>query len=188
LVLLSETAPKLRMMVVMERKSLPLHKYPVNEPVPFETGSLDEMSAGARAGYPHRHDFHEILYITRGTGAHVIDLIPYPVEPPVLFFVSPGQVHFWEQGATIAGRVLIFTMEFLVHDPVQISGGIRSSLLTAGWNRLTLLLMQRPSPVSPVGGEARLPSTTSLKWMKRWFAIRMLRTTFVWPGPRSCWH
>jgi AraC-like DNA-binding protein len=118
------------MMVVMERKSLPLHKYPVNEPVPFETGSLDEMSAGARAGYPHRHDFHEILYITRGTGAHVIDLIPYPVEPPVLFFVSPGQVHFWEQGATIAGRVLIFTMEFLVHDPTDQSLFSALSFLT----------------------------------------------------------
>ncbi|MBI5446793.1 MAG: helix-turn-helix domain-containing protein [Deltaproteobacteria bacterium] len=80
----------------------------------FELNSLEEMTRAARAGYPHRHSFYQVLYLTAGAGCHVIDFVPDPVTPPCLYFVSPGQVHFWELEEPTAGKVLRFAPEFLL--------------------------------------------------------------------------
>ena len=41
--------------------------------------------------YPHRHDFYEVLFIKQGSGVHIIDGNSYKIEPPCVFFMSPGQ-------------------------------------------------------------------------------------------------
>ncbi|MDR1761986.1 MAG: AraC family ligand binding domain-containing protein, partial [Bacteroidales bacterium] len=41
--------------------------------------------------YPHRHDFFEILFLSKGSGRHIIDSNVYEVKPPCVFFLSPGQ-------------------------------------------------------------------------------------------------
>ena len=43
--------------------------------------------------YPHRHDFFEILFLSNGSGKHIIDSNVYEVHPPCVFFLSPGQAH-----------------------------------------------------------------------------------------------
>ena len=63
---------------------------------------------------PHRHTFYEILYYTAGRGTHFIDFSAYPCRPPVLYFISPGQVHFWDQMEAGKGYVLLFIEDFLV--------------------------------------------------------------------------
>ena len=71
----------------------------------------------ARASYAHRHSFYEILYIEQGKGMHVIDFKPYSVEPASLYFLSPGQVHFWELSNGLEGSAIMFTEEFLFSFP-----------------------------------------------------------------------
>ncbi|MCG8614903.1 MAG: AraC family transcriptional regulator [Desulfobacterales bacterium] len=68
---------------------------------------------------PHRHSFFEIYYITRGSGTHFIDFEPYPIHPPVFFFISPGQVHCWELAEALSGKVLLFTEDFMVLNPLS---------------------------------------------------------------------
>lgn len=62
--------------------------------------------------YPHRHDFFEVLYLSQGSGFHVIDGNKYEIEPPCVFFMSPGQAHKIEFSGDIEGFIFIFTPEF----------------------------------------------------------------------------
>ncbi len=62
--------------------------------------------------YPHRHDFFEVLYLSKGSGFHVIDGNKYNIQPPCVFFMSPGQAHKIEFSSDIEGYIFIFTPEF----------------------------------------------------------------------------
>lgn len=62
--------------------------------------------------YPHRHDFFEVLYLSKGSGFHVIDGNKYEIKPPCIFFMSPGQAHKIEFSSDIDGFIFIFTPEF----------------------------------------------------------------------------
>lgn len=62
--------------------------------------------------YPHRHDFFEVLYLSKGSGFHVIDGNKYEIKPPCVFFMSPGQAHKIEFSSDIEGFIFIFTPEF----------------------------------------------------------------------------
>jgi AraC family transcriptional regulator, transcriptional activator of pobA len=62
--------------------------------------------------YPHRHDFFEVLYLSRGSGFHIIDGNKYEIQPPCVFFMSPGQAHKIEFSSDIEGYIFIFTSEF----------------------------------------------------------------------------
>ena len=62
--------------------------------------------------YPHRHDFYEVLYLSKGSGFHVIDGNKYEIQPPSVFFMSPGQAHKIEFSSDIEGYIFIFTSEF----------------------------------------------------------------------------
>ena len=62
--------------------------------------------------YPHRHDFYEVLFIRRGSGLHTIDSNSYAVEPPCVFFMSPGQAHKLDLSQDIEGYIFLFAAEF----------------------------------------------------------------------------
>jgi AraC-like DNA-binding protein len=65
-----------------------------------------------KVSYPHRHDFYEVLYLAKGSGFHIIDSNKYPINPPCIFFLSPGQAHRLELSHDIEGYIFIFTAEF----------------------------------------------------------------------------
>ena len=54
----------------------------------FEVGS-----AGEPAREPHRHDYHELIWIREGTGQHILDGREVPVVPGSLTVIGRGQVH-----------------------------------------------------------------------------------------------
>jgi len=66
----------------------------------------------------HRHDFYELLWITRGAGTHAIDFAPYPLQDHTLVLIAPGQVHHLQRNAARLDEalVLIFNEEFFVRD------------------------------------------------------------------------
>ena len=69
-----------------------------------------------RVSYPHRHDFFEVLYLTKGSGYHIIDSSYYAIDPPCVFFMSPGQAHKIEYSNDIGGYLFIFSAEFFLFD------------------------------------------------------------------------
>ncbi|MFV2117601.1 AraC family ligand binding domain-containing protein [Streptomyces sp. Act-28] len=99
--------------------ALPMHRLeiPVPDAVPFAIGTFDTIGPMSRAAFPHRHTFYEIVYVADGRGAHVTDLAHWPLCPPHLGFLVPGQVHHWEGAAGVDGSVVLFTEDFLLDHP-----------------------------------------------------------------------
>ncbi|KJS54699.1 AraC family transcriptional regulator [Streptomyces rubellomurinus subsp. indigoferus] len=100
-----------------------MHRLQVPLPhlLPFAIGSFDTIGPLSRAGFPHRHSFYEIVHVTGGRGAHVLDLVHRPLAPPQLCVITPGQVHRWADGDELAGRVVLFNEDFLLGDPQDLA-------------------------------------------------------------------
>jgi AraC family transcriptional activator of pobA len=62
--------------------------------------------------YPHRHDFYHIVWVTRGSGSHIIDSEQYEVRANTLFFMAPGQVHDFRLSDDTTGFTINFSAEF----------------------------------------------------------------------------
>ncbi|MEU8635660.1 AraC family transcriptional regulator [Amycolatopsis sp. NPDC048633] len=100
---------------------LPMHRLEVPAPhaPPFAVGTFDEVGPLSRAEFPHRHTFHELVHVTGGTGAHVVDLTRRPLRPPHLGVIAAGQVHQWAGVRGLTGHVVVFTDEFLLDHPAD---------------------------------------------------------------------
>src|SRR5688572_24680888 len=62
---------------------------------------------------PHRHDYHELIWVRTGGGQHLIDGAPLPVEEGTVTLIGRGQVHVFEHGEWLHGAVLRFGEELL---------------------------------------------------------------------------
>lgn len=64
---------------------------------------------------PHKHhNYFEIIYLSKGSGTHVIDHTHFPINPPTIFFVRKEQVHHWHITAVPEGYVLLLKQGFVV--------------------------------------------------------------------------
>lgn len=100
---------------------MPLHRLEVPAPrtLPFAIGSFDTIGPEARAGYPHRHTFHEVVLVTGGRGGHVLDLCRRALAPPQLVVIAPGRVHHWDDVRDLQGVVVLFDDAFLLDRPAD---------------------------------------------------------------------
>lgn len=62
---------------------------------------------------PHRVDFHQIIHIEEGEGAHLIDFVNYPYQSGAFIFVQKNQVHAFDFSHKPQGKVLLFTQAFI---------------------------------------------------------------------------
>ncbi|MCX2738387.1 helix-turn-helix domain-containing protein [Pontibacter anaerobius] len=70
---------------------------------------------------PHSHTFYLVMMVTEGTGTHTIDFVTHQIEPPQLFFLTPGQVHSWNLSPDIKGISVFFEANFfLQHYPQRL--------------------------------------------------------------------
>lgn len=60
----------------------------------------------------HKHTFYEILWTEKGESRQIIDYQEYKVRPYSLFFISPNQVHYFEEWQPISGGTMMFTEDF----------------------------------------------------------------------------
>ena len=64
----------------------------------------------------HKHTFYEIIWIEQGRSRQVIDYQEYEINPDCLFFISPGQLHYFEEWKPITGGCIMFTADFFLLD------------------------------------------------------------------------
>jgi AraC family transcriptional regulator, transcriptional activator of pobA len=82
---------------------------------PAEVVWLDGRDVGgANRRDPHRHDYHELIWIRSGSGNHLIDGDPVPVEEGTVTIIGRGQVHVFEEGRDLHGAVLRLRDELLL--------------------------------------------------------------------------
>lgn len=62
---------------------------------------------------PHRIEFHNLLYITQGSGTHFIDFNTYSVQANSVVFINKNQIHAFDLINQPQGKLIIFTEEFL---------------------------------------------------------------------------
>lgn len=82
-------------------------------PTEFEIMRFDEMDE-PDVDDLHKHTFYEIIWIEKGKSRQVIDYVDYEINPGSLFFISPGQLHVFEEWKPITGGSLLFTEDFLL--------------------------------------------------------------------------
>lgn len=75
---------------------------------------IEPFDVNKRYTQPHRHNkYLELVYFTKGSGYHHMDLNSYEIEPPVVFLVRKEEVHHWEITTVPKGYVIIIKEGFL---------------------------------------------------------------------------
>jgi AraC family transcriptional regulator, transcriptional activator of pobA len=138
---------------------------------------------GAAPRAPHRHDYHELIWLRDGRGQHSIDGATVPVRPHTVTVIGRGQVHVFERGEDLHGAVVRFREEGLVD-----AGARRGTpeWLLAGQGGRTVVVPPGEAPhldalVAALGGELQRPPdqhspelqrhllSTILLWIERWY-------------------
>lgn len=61
---------------------------------------------------PHSHNFYLCVLFTEGSGIHEIDFNSYTISPGMVFFLKPGQSHFWKFNTDPQGFIFFHSQEF----------------------------------------------------------------------------
>ncbi|HEX7365563.1 MAG TPA: helix-turn-helix domain-containing protein [Pelobium sp.] len=80
----------------------------------FLVDRFEDMAEPHDIEFPHKHDFYEILWITKGASTQNIDYKNYTISDSTLFFISPGQLHLFEKWNNIRGFVILFKEDFFL--------------------------------------------------------------------------
>lgn len=146
----------------------------------MEDATIGSDSEPARE--PHRHDYHELLWMRCGSGVQLIDGDPVDVAPGAVTLIGRGQVHTFERGDGLTGAVVRFTDELL-------TGGMGWLLAGRGGRVVPVPESDRPrleGAIEALGAEARRPVdertpqlqhhllSVVLLWVERWYdAVRI---------------
>jgi AraC family transcriptional regulator, transcriptional activator of pobA len=131
---------------------------------------------------PHRHDYHELIWVASGSGEHSIDGRSVPVQPGTVTVIGRGQVHVFRIAADLHGAVLRFRDELLEGGAARIvpgwlldGGGGRTIPVPAGEvGRLEGVLdavaaeLRRPPDAVSADVERHCISVLLL-WLERWY-------------------
>lgn len=82
--------------------------------VEFHLARFEEMSEPENISFPHKHNFYEIFWLTKGNSTQIIDYQSYQISENTLFFISPGQLHLFEDWRGVEGFVILFTEDFFL--------------------------------------------------------------------------
>lgn len=61
----------------------------------------------------HIHTFYQIIWFQQGAGVHYVDFKEYPITDNTLFFISPGQIHYFDDNNSSKGIIIHFNESFL---------------------------------------------------------------------------
>lgn len=132
---------------------------------------------------PHRHAYHELIWVRAGCGVHRLDGEPVEFAPGSVTVIGRGQVHVFEDARELTGAVVRFSDE-LVHGGT--TGGSAPEWLLAGRGGRTVQVPEgdadhldgviaalaaeaaRPPDARSAAAERDLLSVLLL-WIERWY-------------------
>jgi AraC family transcriptional regulator, transcriptional activator of pobA len=125
---------------------------------------------------PHRHAYHELIWVREGSGRHLIDGEPVEFGPRTLTLIAKGQVHQFERAERVSGVVVRFDDEWLAGSRRWLfSGGSCSELRVPEADAprfdalLDLLREEVEQPARPESAELRRHLlSAALLWAQRW--------------------
>jgi AraC family transcriptional activator of pobA len=149
----------------------------------IEAVVLEDFRVGeAPIRRPHRHDYHELIWIREGRGEHRIDGRPLAVEAGTVTVIGRGQVHQFRHAEGLRGGVLRFGEEALFGGVERILPG---RLLAGAGGRAIRVPddagFDLDAVVAMLAAESRRPPdaysadagrhllSTLLLWLERWY-------------------
>jgi AraC family transcriptional activator of pobA len=146
----------------------------------LEVRFVDGLAVGADAPprEPHRHDYHELLWVRSGRGEHLLDGQPVPVVPGSVTLIGRGAVHVFQQARELQGAIVRFGEDLLP------GGGGPGWLLAGRGGRVVAVppgeAVHLDATVAALGAEAERPPdarsaelvshllSVVLLWIERW--------------------
>lgn len=106
------------------KKNIPIHDLPQKPTQDFDfklyhlkgeyARNKNLSSMPGETNVPHRHNFYEVCFFTRGGGHHEIDFRKFDIREFSIHFISPGQIHHLVGTGENQGYVLAFSTAFLL--------------------------------------------------------------------------
>jgi AraC family transcriptional regulator, transcriptional activator of pobA len=84
-----------------------------DNPTEFEVTRFETM-AEPDVDDVHLHQFYELIWVEAGVCVQTIDEATYTLPAGTLFFISPGQVHCFEDWQGLKGGSIFFTADFFL--------------------------------------------------------------------------
>ncbi|MGV9011111.1 MAG: helix-turn-helix domain-containing protein [Flavobacteriales bacterium] len=94
----------------MPRKEIPVHYLDGSDVRRIRVERILPSGSEVR-NEVHRHDFHELFFLTEGNGDHMVDLTSHRFSAPCMHAIAAGQVHRLGRSACSSGTVLLFQRE-----------------------------------------------------------------------------
>jgi AraC family transcriptional regulator, transcriptional activator of pobA len=125
---------------------------------------------------PHRHAYHELIWVHDGHGRHLIDGDTVDFGPRTLTLIAKGQVHQFREADDVTGMVVRFDDEWLTGSRRWLfSGGSCTAMVVPAEEAprfealLDLLRAEIDRPPGPESAELRRHLLASvLLWAQRW--------------------
>jgi AraC family transcriptional activator of pobA len=125
---------------------------------------------------PHRHAYHELIWVREGEGRHLIDGEPVEFGPRTLTLIAKGQVHQFERAERVSGVIVRFDDEWLVGTRRWLLSGGSCTALKVPEDEaarfdalLELLRTEVERPAGPESAELRRHLlSAALLWAQRW--------------------
>ena len=142
------------------------------EVLPLELDRID----GDEVLEPHRHAYHELIWVREGSGRHLIDGEPVEFGPHTMTLIAKGQVHQFERAEGVRGYVVRFDDEWLSGSRRWLFAGQACTPLTVPEDEaarfdslLDLLRVEVERPRGPESAELRRNLlSAALLWAQRW--------------------
>ncbi|MDP3452333.1 MAG: helix-turn-helix domain-containing protein [Bacteroidales bacterium] len=81
-------------------------KNKLDEGLSFKVSRFKELIKKTK---PHKHDeYYELIFLSEGEGFHSVESQKFMISTPELYFLKPGQLHFWQFTSIPKGFVIIF--------------------------------------------------------------------------------
>jgi AraC family transcriptional regulator, transcriptional activator of pobA len=155
---------------------------PTVDDLPAEADALQvrslelESIRGDDVREPHRHAYHELIWVREGHGRHLIDGEPVDFGPRTLTLIAKGEVHQFERADRISGLVVRFDDEWLSGSRRWLfSGGACTAMSVPETEAsrfdalLELLREEVERPAGPESAELRRHLlSAALLWAQRW--------------------
>ena len=147
------------------------------EPHALEVIELHLQSLGdGELRAPHRHAYHELIWVREGHGRHLIDGEPVEFGPRTLTLIAKGQVHQFQRAVDVTAIVARFEDDWLTSARRWLFSGRACTALSVPEEDaarfdalLDLLRVEVERPMGPESAELRSHLLSAvLLWAQRW--------------------
>jgi AraC family transcriptional activator of pobA len=136
---------------------------------------LDSIGDG-EVREPHRHAYHELIWVREGSGRHLIDGDDVDFGPRTLTLIAKGQVHQFQRAHHVTAVVARFEDDWLASSRRWLFSGQACSALSVPVEDasrfdalLDLLRVELERPAGPESPELRRHLlSAALLWAQRW--------------------